>query len=183
MVNWVIELIWNSMIVAILLSCIVLSSVYWYKKRKGSVFKHPLMTFLFSFYMIALLYVTIYREGLFMNTSHTLNMEPLKILLTSFRNLLYVDKGSAYLYLFYNVAGNMLWFVPLGFFVPYFMRTASFKKTILISFGISLSIEVIQYFAYVGVSDIDDLLFNTIGGSIGCGCYYLLYRRRDVNVH
>lgn len=74
--------------------------------------------------------------------------------------------------LFYrNVIGNVLLYMPLGFFMGYFLK---FKKTSLVIFLtalISLSGELIQ--RYVGRTfDIDDVILNLIGGLIG----YTIYR-------
>ncbi|MDF9824073.1 glycopeptide antibiotics resistance protein [Breznakia sp. PF5-3] len=178
MINWLIELVVNSIVVSTILSTIIFSIIYIYKKNKGRHFKHKIVTFIFVFYLIALLYVTVYREGLFMNTTRVINLEPLTILLWSFENLLYVDTRSAYLFLLYNVGGNIIWFIPFGLCINYFIKTTNFIKVLCYSFLLSLAIESVQYLCYVGISDIDDLIFNTIGGCIGYVIYCIIYRKK-----
>jgi len=67
-----------------------------------------------------------------------------------------------------NVPGNIAAFVPLGYLLPginkKFLRL---KNLIIVVFSVTLAIEVIQYIAGVGTSDIDDIILNLLGGLIG----------------
>ena len=74
--------------------------------------------------------------------------------------------------LFYrNVFGNILMFVPFGYFVSYYVKIEKIYINIIITFIISLSIETIQ--SLIGRSfDVDDIILNIIGGIIG----YLIYK-------
>lgn len=68
--------------------------------------------------------------------------------------------------------GNMLAFVPFGYFLPYlFKGLNSFHRVLLWSLVLTLSVEVSQFLFRVGAFDVDDLLLNTIGGELG----YLLF--------
>ena len=73
--------------------------------------------------------------------------------------------------LFYrNVIGNILLFVPFGYFVSYYCKLPSVKYNLLITVITSTSIETIQ--SAIGRSfDIDDIILNIVGGIIG----FLLY--------
>ncbi len=42
-----------------------------------------------------------------------------------------------------------------------------FKQTVVIVIGISVSIEVVQYILAIGISDIDDVILNTVGAIVG----------------
>ena len=68
---------------------------------------------------------------------------------------------------FANLFGNVLIFMPFGFFMPMASRYRSFFLTLFYSFGLSLLVETFQLFTKVGSFDVDDLLLNTIGGVIG----------------
>jgi len=70
---------------------------------------------------------------------------------------------------------NIIMFFPLGFLIPLsFKKEYNFKKIIILSFLFSLFIEIsqlsISYF-WIGsgyrLCDINDLIFNTIGGLSG----------------
>lgn len=67
-----------------------------------------------------------------------------------------------------NVVGNVVAFVPCGFFLPVVSRRSRrWYNAILICFGLSLCIEVTQLVFKVGSFDVDDLLLNTAGGVMG----------------
>ena len=70
-----------------------------------------------------------------------------------------------------NVVGNVVIFVPFGFFMPMASKYRSFFMTVCYSFGLSLCVEVFQLLTRVGSFDVDDLLLNTIGGLAG----YILF--------
>lgn len=70
-----------------------------------------------------------------------------------------------------NLLGNVLVFIPFGFFMPMASRYRSFFATAFYSFGISLCVETFQIITKVGSFDVDDLLLNTLGGISG----YILF--------
>lgn len=75
--------------------------------------------------------------------------------------------GSWRLFL-WNVVGNICVFVPFGIFLPkLFKRCKNGFFTILLSFELSLCVEIIQLVTRVGSFDVDDLLLNTVGGLCG----------------
>lgn len=62
--------------------------------------------------------------------------------------------------------GNVLMFLPLGLLLPFVDRRINWRNMLLVFFGCSLLIEVIQ--PVVGRSfDVDDLIYNTFGGILG----------------
>ncbi|AKK04243.1 VanZ family protein [Corynebacterium epidermidicanis] len=65
----------------------------------------------------------------------------------------------------FNIVGNMVLFVPLGMLA--FMLLRSIKHATLLGLATSLVIEVCQYVFALGVTDIDDLLWNTTGALFG----------------
>ena len=70
-----------------------------------------------------------------------------------------------------GIIENVIFFVPMGFFLPLVWRKASFAKTVLIGFACTAFIElVVQPFIYRDPT-IDDIICNTLGTVIG----YLLY--------
>lgn len=85
--------------------------------------------------------------------------------------------------MFTNLFGNVLIFVPFGFFMPMASRYRSFFSTLFWSFGLSLGVEAFQLASRVGCFDVDDLLLNTLGGVAGYVIFVMctLFRRRYVN--
>lgn len=76
-----------------------------------------------------------------------------------------------------NLAGNVVAFVPFGFFLPVFVgRCRKFLNTVFYSFELSLLVELIQLVTKVGSFDVDDIILNTIGGVAGYGIYKIVRR-------
>ena len=74
---------------------------------------------------------------------------------------------------FNNIIVNIFMFSPLGYFLPLmFKKFKNLKNTILLSLTISLTFEICQYFLYLGSTDIDDVILNTMGALIG----FLFYK-------
>ena len=73
-----------------------------------------------------------------------------------------------------NLVGNVIMFVPLGFFLP--MLCGKFRllwRCLLQGALIIVCVELIQLFTLVGSCDFDDLLLNVIGIAMGYGLYRL----------
>ena len=67
-----------------------------------------------------------------------------------------------------NLGGNIAAFVPLGFFMPcLFSRQRRFRSAFLTAVGIVACVELLQLFTLRGSCDIDDLILNIIGFTLG----------------
>ena len=74
-----------------------------------------------------------------------------------------------------NVLGNLFLFVPLGILVPcLYKKMSSFSRTVLVGFLISLAIELTQLVTPGRVTDVDDLIVNTLGAAVGYFIYALV---------
>lgn len=69
--------------------------------------------------------------------------------------------------MFTNLFGNVLIFMPFGFFMPMASRYHSFFSALFGSFFLSLGVESFQLVSKVGCFDVDDILLNTAGGVLG----------------
>ena len=75
---------------------------------------------------------------------------------------------------FFNLFGNVLLFVPLGFMLPIlFAKARRFSTTIVWTMLASLTIELTQLGTRLGSFDVDDLILNTLGGAIGYGAWII----------
>ena len=73
-----------------------------------------------------------------------------------------------------NVIGNTAMFMPIGVIWPLVFRNLNtHKKAIAAGVGLSLFIEILQLPFFDRVSDIDDLLLNSLGFITGYGIYLL----------
>ena len=82
---------------------------------------------------------------------------------------------SAYLI---NSGLNILLFIPLGFILPLLWKEFRSRKAMGITgFLVSLGIELAQLLNY-RISDVDDLIMNTLGALLGYALLILLSRRK-----
>lgn len=78
-----------------------------------------------------------------------------------------------------SIVGNIALFVPLGIYITMFTQKYALKvdakiifiKNTTIIFLISLFLEVFQYIFSIGVSDINDVILNLLGGILGIVIY------------
>ena len=73
-----------------------------------------------------------------------------------------------------NLIGNVVMFVPAGFFLP----MVRLKNTLLISLGALAVIETVQLFTLLGSMDIDDVILNMAGVLIGYALFKA-YEKKD----
>ena len=79
---------------------------------------------------------------------------------------------------FKNVIGNMLMFMPYGFFISFYINLRKDDIALLLALIASSIIECIQLL--IGrVFDIDDIILNVIGGMIGFYIYDLLCKIKE----
>jgi glycopeptide antibiotics resistance protein len=120
--------------------------------------------FLFALYILLLIYLLFfgfYRQTV---TVHDYNLVPFKTIMMFISHASHFNIRN----LFNNLAGNVLAFMPLGFFIPLlFNRNFTCLNMVLLSFTVSLSVECIQYYFQIGGFDVDDIMLNTIGGAAG----------------
>lgn len=82
----------------------------------------------------------------------------------------------------YQVIGNVLMFMPFGalLLLGFEKLSATTKKAIVctavVSFGYSLFIEILQLVTKRGTFQISDLVFNTVGGTVGAIIYIIIKR-------
>ena len=66
----------------------------------------------------------------------------------------------------YNVIGNILIFIPFGYFVSMYMKATKFSHILAVSLITSLTVELVQL--HIGRSfDIDDIILNVSGSILG----------------
>lgn len=74
-----------------------------------------------------------------------------------------------------NLIGNTAMFIPLGIVWPsVYKKLDTHAKVIAAGVGFSLCIEILQLPFFDRVSDIDDLILNSLGFLIGYGIYLLI---------
>ena len=96
--------------------------------------------------------------------------------LMPFREILRYDIGTKAFYK--QVFGNILLFIPLGYFATSYCKIKGLGTITLVSLLSSLTIEVTQH--YIGRTfDIDDIILNVVGGIVGFLIYTALNAIRN----
>lgn len=128
---------------------------------------------LFIIYMVALVYFLFFSEqmGRIPSDEYKYSLRPLKEIR---RYLTYIDQLGLW-YVFLNLAGNVMAFVPFGFVLPVITRYRKFYQVFFLSMEFSLIVEIIQLVSKVGSFDVDDILLNTLGGVLGYVAYQIVY--------
>lgn len=98
-----------------------------------------------------------------------LNLIPFRM----FRIYGYYFRWGNFLYILINFIGNMLVFLPLGFFPVLLFRKAHWWRSVLVGGGISLLVESGQFFL-MRQCDIDDVILNALGALLGYWTFLLL---------
>ncbi len=78
-----------------------------------------------------------------------------------------------------NLVGNVVMFIPLGYFLSeLFVKARKYIVNLAFSAIIITAVETVQLFTLLGCCDIDDLLSNLIGTSIGYLFYKLFFKHK-----
>ena len=122
---------------------------------------------LFIAYLALLVYFMFFAESLGRNPDlreYSYNLEPFK----EIRRFYKYRKSLGMEAFLLNIVGNVVGFMPCGFFLPIISRRSKkFYNTFLFSFWLSLCLEITQLVFRVGSFDVDDLFLNTLGGMLG----------------
>ncbi len=103
-----------------------------------------------------------------------LNLIPLKTLSAYWKVLFHSANPTQIRHAFINLGGNIVTFIPLGFFLPaIFEKLRSFWRFFITVVLLIVTIEVLQLFTLLGSCDVDDLLLNLPGATIGFGLWKL----------
>lgn len=150
----------------------VLFRLLFFKKRKINWYREMALL-LFVLFIVGLASQALVSN----NRVHSTNLIPFIVLKDTY-NEVFINGNINYFLI--NFIGNIIIFMPLGFFIPLLWNIEN-KKVILIGFLSSLFIEVVQLFLARG-TDIDDLILNTIGSSLGLLIFNILNRKNKLDI-
>lgn len=134
-------------------------------------------SFFFLIYLAALAYFLFFAEMLGRTGYETETVRMNTVLLKEIhRYWTYREQIGMQMFLL-NTVGNVLAFMPLGFFLPVIRGTRrGFFLVLLAGFMFSVCVECCQLLFAVGSFDVDDMLLNTIGTAVGYFVFRLWYR-------
>ena len=152
---------------------LILSLILWFiyrfishkKYNKINILREVFINFFFIYFLIVI-YFTFFKGGILhldLQMRSYANIIPLLETIKMFQDN-FMGLGNS----LYNVIGNILLFIPFGFAIPLLFKNHNklFKVT-LYGFIASFSIELLQYLTCTNFTDIDDVIFNTLGALVG----------------
>lgn len=149
----VINLSWPTLVI-VLSILIILRIAYFMKSDKKIVLHEEIFNLAFFTYILVLFQLVTEQD---IAVGGSFNLRP-------FQEIFRYEMGSFNFYK--QVLGNILMFIPLGYFSTYYCRIKSVGGVTIIVLLCSLIIETVQYF--IGrCFDIDDIILNIIGGIFG----------------
>lgn len=152
---------------------LILSLILWFiyrfishkKYNKINILREVFINFFFIYFLIVI-YFTFFKGCILhldLQMRSYANIIPLLETIKMFQDN-FMGLGNS----LYNVIGNILLFIPFGFAIPLLFKNHNklFKVT-LYGFIASFSIELLQYLTCTNFTDIDDVIFNTLGALVG----------------
>lgn len=156
----VIDMTWPMVIISVVV-LVSLRIAYLIKNRKHLTLYKELLMLSFIIYILCLFQVVTFQDDVTWSSN---NFVP-------FREIFRYNFGSR-LFL-KNVLGNIILFLPFGLFASYYLDIKRPYLAFILTLIASVSIEVVQM--VIGrVFDIDDIILNVIGGTIGFYIYSLI---------
>ena len=155
--------IFGAMWPTIAISMVILISmrvVYIFKNKKELIIYRELFSLLFIIYILCLFYIVTFQDVSWSTSNYVPFHEMFRY---QFGSRLFVK----------NVIGNMLLFVPYGFFAAYILKLERPRAVIILSLLVSITIELTQL-SIGRVFDIDDIILNFVGAMLGYYIYHLL---------
>lgn len=148
----VLDTTWPTLV--IFLTIIILLRVFTILNTSKKFILHEEILLLLSITYILFLFELVTSRDVYMNGTN----------LVPFREMFRYPVGSEN----FNrqVIGNILLFMPFGFFATYYTKIKKISSISFMSILVSLTIEVVQ--KYIGRSfDVDDIILNVVGGILG----------------
>ncbi len=128
-------------------------------KKEFSLYRE-ILALVFVIYILCLFHVVTFQDVNY----GTSNFVP-------FREIFRYEVGSAKF--LRNVMGNILLFIPYGFFVSYYLKNNKLSVITLLTLVAATTIEIVQL--NIGRTfDIDDIILNVVGGILGFFIYFTL---------
>lgn len=177
--NYIINMI-PYMIIAVPIYLIIRFLMLRKSSRKFNLY-HEIALLIFVIFIVGLASQTVIPKielgingniNILKNGTHGINLLPLKVLFETYREV-FINLNINYFII--NFLGNIIMFMPIGFFIPLLWEIPD-KKIIIVGFLFSLFIEVCQLFLNRG-TDVDDLILNTLGTILGLLVYKFLYKK------
>jgi glycopeptide antibiotics resistance protein len=145
--------------------------------------------FVFAVYLAMLVKVVLFKGYLFFHVVPTDELYKQQVSVGAYTSYNFVPFRTIALFLsdavslsaaFFNLAGNIILFVPFGFLLPLLWNKMKHAFPIfLTALSLSIIFELYQLLTNTGQCDIDDVILNTSGSMVGFLLYTLLMKKRS----
>ena len=159
-IQGVIDFTWPMLIISIVIM-VSFRITYLIKNKEKFVLYKELLMLCFAIYILCLFQVVTFQDDTSWASN---NFIPFKeILRYNITSRLFIK----------NVLGNMIMFLPFGFFISYYLRAEKPHITLILTLIASIAIEIVQM--VIGrVFDVDDIILNLLGGLAGFYAYSIM---------
>lgn len=175
----------------IIFLCVFSILFYVYYKKSTNTFYKNVLIYSFGIYVLILLGITLFplpiqAEEIAVNIKYNLGLKNNYIpFINTYKDLISDYNHGLIFASLKQIIGNILIFIPIGIYMPYFIKKINLKKIIIIGIFSSLMIELTQLFINTILTynyrsvDVDDLILNTIGTIVGYFLFKILYKKFD----
>ena len=156
----VINMSWPTVVIVVMIVSIMRITYIIKNDRKSFRLYEELFNLMFIVYLLVLFQLVTSQDMAYGGTN-----------LVPFKEIMRYDLFSTSF--IKQVLGNVLLFVPLGYFATHYCKLKGVVSITIISLLSSATIEIVQHFIGRSV-DIDDVILNVFGGIVGFLFYRLL---------
>jgi glycopeptide antibiotics resistance protein len=122
---------------------------------------------LFALYLVILLWLVLFKLKVNISSVFDHHHRSLNLLPFAAPSRVHGEIG------FGEMIYNCLFFIPFGLLLDVNFKKIGFLPKLAFIMFFSISVEIIQYIFAIGVTDITDVITNTLGGFIGLTLYSL----------
>ncbi|MBR4693469.1 MAG: VanZ family protein [Bacilli bacterium] len=159
-IHGVVNFTWPMLIISIVIMVSVRLTYLIKEKQKIVIYKELLMLS-FAIYILCLFQVVTFQDDVTWSSNNFIPFR--EIFRYSITDRLFWK----------NVIGNMIMFLPFGFFISYYLKVEKITLPLILTLVASIAVEFVQM--CIGrVFDVDDILLNLLGGTVGFCIYSVL---------
>ena len=108
-----------------------------------------------------------------------INLQPLLTIKNYWKVISQRTNDTTLMHCVINLGGNIFLFIPIGVFLPrLYHKLRNYFRFFCVCFGVMFLVEVLQLFTLLGSFDVDDLILNLGGMTLGFIGYHLFAKKK-----